>query len=70
MWHFMQDGRRDGLFPIGEPNDGFAQYFTGQIHGACADSWFSHLAIEVPGENCCNKWLEAVSDEQYDGLGK
>lgn len=34
-------------------------------HGAAPDSWFSHLAIEVPGENCSNEWLEAVDDKQY-----
>lgn len=34
-------------------------------HGASADSYFSHLAIEVPGENTSNEWLEAVSDEEY-----
>ncbi len=34
-------------------------------HGAAKDSWFSHLAVEVPGENCSNEWLEPVSDEQY-----
>lgn len=34
-------------------------------HGAAPDSWFSHLAIEVPGENTSNEWLEAVSDEEY-----
>lgn len=34
-------------------------------HGAAPDSWFSHLAIEVPGENCSNEWLEPVDDEQY-----
>lgn len=128
------------LFPIGEPNDGFAQYFTGQSylapvsknqvgifnvtfepkcrnnwhihhadkgggqiliciggrgyyqewgkeavemhpgdcinipagvkhwHGAAPDSWFSHLAIEVPGENSSNEWLEAVNDEEYRKL--
>ena len=128
------------LFPIGAPNDGFAQYFTGQSylapvstnqvgifnvtfepkcrnnwhihhadkgggqilicvggcgyyqewgkeavemlpgdcinipvgvkhwHGAAPDSWFSHLAIEVPGENGSNEWLEAVSDEVYNKL--
>lgn len=39
-------------------------------HGATADSWFAHLAIEVPGENASNEWLEAVSDEQYDRLAK
>ena len=128
------------LFPIGQPNDGFAQYFVGQSylaplstkqvgiynvtfepacrnnwhvhhaaqgggqilvcvggrgyyqewgkgaiemrpgdvinipagvkhwHGAAPDSWFSHLAVEVPGENGSNEWLEAVSDEDYDRL--
>ena len=34
-------------------------------HGAASDSWFSHLAIEVPGENGSTEWLEPVSDEQY-----
>lgn len=34
-------------------------------HGAAADSWFSHLAIEVPGEEGSNEWLEAVTDEDY-----
>lgn len=37
-------------------------------HGAAADSWFSHLALEVPGENCSNEWLEPVSDEAYSKL--
>ncbi len=129
--------QKEILFPIGAPNDGFAQYFTGQSylapvsseqvgifnvtfepgcrnnwhihnadkgggqilicvggrgyyqewgkdavemkpgdcvnipvgvkhwHGAAADSWFSHLAVEVPGENASNEWLEAVNDETY-----
>ena len=128
------------FFPIGAPNDGFAQYFSGQSwlapvsreqvgifnvtfepgcrnnwhvhnadrgggqilvcvggrgyyqewgkpavkmkpgycvnipagvkhwHGAAPDSWFSHLAIEVPGENGSNQWLEPVDGEQYGGL--
>lgn len=125
------------IFPIGEPNDGFAQYFIGQSylapvskeqvgifnvtfepgcrnnwhihhsktgggqilicvagrgyyqewgkeavemlpgdvvnipvgvkhwHGAAPDSWFSHLAVEVPGEGSSNEWLEPVDDETY-----
>ena len=128
------------LFPIGAPNDGFKQYFSGQSylapvskeqvgifnvtfepgcrnnwhihhadkgggqilvcvggrgyyqewgkeavemkpgdcvnipagvkhwHGATPDSWFSHLAIEVPGENGSNEWLEPVDAEIYDKL--
>lgn len=128
------------VFPIGAPNDGFAQYFSGQSylapvsteqvkifnvtfepgcrnnwhihhaksgggqilvcvagrgyyqeegkeaiemkpgdcinipaevkhwHGAAPDSWFSHLAIEVPGEENSNEWCEIVSDEEYGKL--
>ena len=128
------------IFPIGKPNDGFAQYFIGQSylapvsteqvgifnvtfepgcrdnwhihhadkgggqilvcvagrgyyqewgkeavemkpgdcinipagvkhwHGAAPDSWFSHLAVEVPGENGSNEWMEPVDDEQYGVL--
>ena len=37
-------------------------------HGAAPDEWFSHLAIEVPGENGSNEWLEPVSDEEYRKL--
>lgn len=37
-------------------------------HGVAPDSWFSHLAIEVPGENGSNKWLEAVDAETYGKL--
>ena len=37
-------------------------------HGAAPDSWFSHLAIEVPGENNSTEWLEPVGDEEYSKL--
>lgn len=37
-------------------------------HGASKDSWFSHIAIEVTGENASNEWCEPVSDEEYDKL--
>lgn len=37
-------------------------------HGAAKDSWFSHLAFEVEGENLSNEWLEPVSDEEYNKL--
>jgi len=128
------------VFPIGAPNDGFAQYFIGQSylaplsteqvgvynvtfepgcrnnwhihhakrgggqilicvagrgwyqewgkpaqalrpgdvvnipagvkhwHGAAADSWFSHLAIEVPGEGTSNEWCDPVDDRQYEAV--
>ena len=37
-------------------------------HGAKADSWFSHIAFEVPGTETSNEWLEAVDDESYSKL--
>lgn len=37
-------------------------------HGAAADSWFSHLAFEIPGKNTSNEWLEPVTDEEYNSL--
>ena len=37
-------------------------------HGAKKNSWFSHIAIEVPGENASNEWCEPVSDEEYNKL--
>lgn len=39
-------------------------------HGAKKDSWFSHIAIEVPGENTSNEWCEPVSDKEYEKLGE
>ena len=38
-------------------------------HGAKKDSWFSHIAIEVPGEETSNEWCEPVRDEEYEKLG-
>ena len=37
-------------------------------HGAKKDSWFSHIAVEVPGVKTSNEWLEEVSDEYYNEL--
>ena len=37
-------------------------------HGAAPGEWFSHLAMEIPGENGSNEWLEPVSEEDYGKL--
>ena len=37
-------------------------------HGASANSWFSHLAVEVPSEDGSTEWLEKVSDKDYEKL--
>jgi quercetin dioxygenase-like cupin family protein len=37
-------------------------------HGAKKDSWFAHIAIEIPGEDTSNEWLEPVDEEDYKRL--
>ena len=37
-------------------------------HGAKKDSWFSHIAVEVPGEDTSNEWCEPVNDDEYNKL--
>ena len=37
-------------------------------HGAAKDSWFAHLAVEVPAEGTSNEWLEVVNEEDYEKL--
>lgn len=42
---------------------------TRHWHGAARDSWFAHVAVEIPAEGRSNEWLGPVSDEAYDALG-
>ena len=37
-------------------------------HGAAADSWFSHLAVEIPADGGSTEWCEPVTDEVYNQL--
>ncbi len=37
-------------------------------HGAAPGEWFSHLAIEVPGEDGSTEWCEPVADADYQAL--
>ncbi len=56
---------------IEEARPGDTVWFTPHVrhwHGAAPDSWFCHLAVEVPGEETKNEWLEPVSDEDYGKL--
>ncbi|MBQ4400240.1 MAG: carboxymuconolactone decarboxylase family protein [Alphaproteobacteria bacterium] len=41
---------------------------TKHWHGAAKDSWFTHIAVEVPSEGGSNEWLEPVTDEEYNKL--
>lgn len=37
-------------------------------HGAKKDSWFAHIAVEVPGQDTYNEWCEPVREEEYNRL--
>ncbi|MBQ9271850.1 MAG: carboxymuconolactone decarboxylase family protein [Alphaproteobacteria bacterium] len=41
---------------------------TKHWHGAAKDSWFTHIAVEVPSKDGSNEWLEPVTDDVYDKL--
>jgi quercetin dioxygenase-like cupin family protein len=53
--------------------EGSVVYIPAEVkhwHGAKKDSWFSHIAFELPGENSKNEWFEAVRDEEYQQLSE
>ena len=64
--------------PVEEAKTISARYEIGDVvnipanvkhwHGAAADSWFAHLAVEVPAVNGSNEWCEPVGDEEYAAL--
>lgn len=85
-WHIHQASKGGGQILICVAGEGYYQEWgkpaqrllPGDVvnipagvkhwHGAAPGCWFSHLAVEVPGENCANQWLEPVSDAQYQAL--
>lgn len=65
------DGTRPGGEKARELHPGDVVYIPAGVkhwHGAAKDSWFSHVAISVPGTGTSNEWLEPVDDEQYGSL--
>ena len=85
-WHIHHADQGGGQILIGVAGRGFYQEWgkepveilPGDViniptgvkhwHGAAPDSWFCHLAVEVPGEETKNEWLEPVSNEDYGKL--
>lgn len=52
-----------------KPGDSFfVPANTKHWHGAAPNSWFSHLAFMVPGEDQSNEWFEPVSESDYKKL--
>ena len=57
--------------PARKLHPGDVVYIAPQVkhwHGAAADEWFTHVAIEIPAEGASNEWLEPVDDKQYNSL--
>lgn len=66
----MPDTEFDQIFPRGEPNDAYAQYFIGRSYLAPLASGsvpVSNVSFE-PGQGLSNEWLEPVTDEEYGQL--
>lgn len=76
MSHFIQDGRKDGLYLIWQKKCGMqkkviclmAMKGCGHMQKAAPDEGFSHLAVEVSGGDTSNEWCEPVADEKYSKL--
>lgn len=62
-----QKFEQESIFPIGAPNDAFAQYFIGQSYLAPL-SMEQIKFFELDGENTSNEWLEPVADPAYNAL--
>ena len=75
-WHIHHAARGGGQILICTAGSGWYQQKDVVVipagakhwHGAKADSWFSHIAVEVPGEETGTEWLEPVSDAEYAAL--
>ena len=62
--------QKEGEDPI-TLSEGSVAYIPTEVkhwHGAKADSWFSHIAFAIPGDDSSNEWCEPVSDEDYGKL--
>ncbi len=62
--------QEEGKDPVSLAEGSFIYIPTGvkHWHGAKADSWFSHISLEVPGRETRNEWLEPVADDYYSSL--
>ncbi len=63
---YQEEGKKAQSLKVGDTV--FIPANVKHWHGAKKDSWFSHIAVEIPGENTSNEWLDPVTDEEYDKL--
>ena len=64
--YYQEEGKRAQLLKPGDVVE--IPVGVKHWHGAAPDCWFSHLAIEIPGEETSNEWLEPVDDATYHAL--
>ena len=70
-WHIHHASKGGGQLLLCTAGEGCVVMIPANVkhwHGAKKDSWFSHIAVEVPGEDCKNEWCEPVTDEEYSRL--
>ena len=70
-WHIHHAKSGGGQILLCTAGRGYYQEIAPDVehwHGAAPDSWFSHVAVEVPGTETKNEWCELVSDEDYRRL--
>ncbi len=63
----LSRGRKDAIKLV----PGSVVYIAPEVkhwHGATKDSWFTHIAIEIPVDGAYNEWCEPVDDEHYNKL--
>ena len=67
-WKWLVSRRRKTSNQFRARNGNYNTIRSKTLHGAKADSWFSHIAVEVPGEQTSNEWCEPVDDTTYRKL--
>ena len=71
---FVTDGRgwyREWGKPARALKPGDVVYIAPEVkhwHGAAKDSWFAHIALELPADGKSTEWCEVVSDAEYAEL--
>ena len=66
--YFLTVAKEQSFTKAAEMKPGYCINIPAEVkhwHGAAPDEWFSHLAIEVPGEEISNEWCEPVAYEIY-----
>ena len=70
-WHIHRAKSGGGQILLVTAGHGYYQEWgekARELHPAAPDSWFAHLAVEVPAENGSTEWCEPVAEHEYNKL--